>query len=87
MKNRWNIYLAFEEDEQRTACTATLSGEGAPDVRGHGYSRRNPQDEPDTRIGEEIAAARACSNLAHEILEKAAGDIEARTHRPAHLSV
>jgi Domain of unknown function (DUF1876) len=87
MLNRWNVYLMFEEDENRTACTASLRGEGAPpNLKGHGYSRRNPSDQPDSRIGEEIAAARACSNLAHELLEQAAGVIESYTHRPAHIT-
>lgn len=53
---------------------------------GHGYSRRNPGDEPDLRIGEDVAASRACSNLAHELLEQAAGMIERRTDLPTHLT-
>ncbi|GAA4297896.1 DUF1876 domain-containing protein [Actinokineospora soli] len=85
-RQSWAIELNFEEDENRTACTATLSGSGAPRIAGHGYSRRNPDDEPDARIGEEVAAARACSNLAHELLEAAATRIESHTHRPAHLN-
>ena len=85
MRNQWDIKLAFEEDGNRTACTASLSGKDAPALTGHGYSRRAPADQPDARIGEEVAAARACSNLAHELLEQAAGIIEARTETPAHL--
>jgi Domain of unknown function (DUF1876) len=87
MQNRWNVYLIFEEDEDRTACTARLAGDGAPEVKGHGYSRRNPADQPDPRVGEEIAAARACSNLAHELLEQAAGVIESHTHRAARIAM
>ena len=85
-RTTWAIELNFEEDDNRTACTATLSGQGAPEAVGHGYSRRNPDDEPDACIGEEVAAARACSNLAHELLEAAATRIESHTHRPAHLT-
>lgn len=85
MQNQWTIELDFEEDGNRTACTATLSGQRAPGLTGHGYSRRAPADQPDSRIGEEVAAARACSNLAHELLEQAAGIIEAHTETPAHL--
>jgi hypothetical protein len=85
MRNQWIIELDFEEDGNRTACTATLSGPGAPALTGHGYSRKAPSDQPDARIGEEVAAARACSNLAHELLEQAAGIIETRTETPAHL--
>lgn len=87
MNNRWTIELHFEEDGTRTMATASLSGSGAPDVRGHGYARRNPSDEPDSCVGEEIAAARALSNLSHELVDEAARRIESHTHRPARLSV
>ncbi len=85
MENRWNVEVTFEEDDTRTAATARLTGPNAPDCVGHGYSRRNPHDKPEPKIGEEVATARALSNLAHELLEKAAADIEAVTHQEAHL--
>jgi Domain of unknown function (DUF1876) len=87
MRNQWAIQLDFEEDGKRTACVATLNGPGAPRLTGHGYSRRAPADQPDARIGEEVASARACSNLAHELLEQAAGIIESRSETPAHLAM
>ena len=86
MEKTWNVNLSFEEDGTRTACTATLSGPGKQETKGHGYSRRHPADKPDSLIGEEIAAARAMSDLAHELLEQAAAQIESHTHRPAHLT-
>lgn len=86
MQNHWTVDMIFEEDDRHTSCTAVLTGVGAPELRGHGYARRSPADQPDTRIGEEVAASRACSNLAHELLEQAAGVIEAHTQRPAHLT-
>jgi hypothetical protein len=86
MHNQWTIELSFDEDADRTAATATLSPEGGAPLRGHGYARRNPSDRPAARIGEEVAAARALSNLAHELLERAAGDIEAATERPARIT-
>ncbi|GAA2748391.1 MULTISPECIES: DUF1876 domain-containing protein [Kitasatospora] len=85
MRNHWIVDLNFEEDDNRTTCTASLSGFSAPGVRGIGIARRNPDDSPDSTIGEELAAARACSNLAHELVDKAAGGIENRTHQQAHL--
>jgi hypothetical protein len=39
------------------------------------------------RIGEEIAAARALSDLAHQLLSDAAGQIEGITHERARLSL
>ncbi|MFE0054169.1 dsRBD fold-containing protein, partial [Streptomyces sp. NPDC059013] len=69
----WNIDLSFEEDGTRTACKASLSGPNAPGVEGKGIARRNPGDSPDAKIGEELAAARACSELAHELVGRAGG--------------
>lgn len=46
MQNHWIVDLVFEEDDNRTACTATLSGFSAPGVRGVGIARRNPGDSP-----------------------------------------
>jgi hypothetical protein len=85
MQNHWIVDLNFDEDEDRTTCTASLSGFSAPGVRGTGVARRNPDDTPDSAIGEELAAARACSNLAHELIDKAATGIENHTHHQAHL--
>ncbi|MFJ9521136.1 DUF1876 domain-containing protein [Kitasatospora sp. NPDC101801] len=85
MQNHWIVDLVFEEDDNRTACTATLSGFSAPGVRGVGIARRNPGDSPDSTVGEELAAARACSNLAHELIHRAAAGIEDRTRTTAHL--
>lgn len=86
MEKHWKIDITLEEDGNRTACTASLTGEGAPGLSGHGYSRRSPADEPDSRIGDEVAASRACSNLAHELLEQAAGVIEQHTAGPTRLT-
>ena len=85
MQNTWNLEIRFEEDESRTAATAALRLPGGGELRGHGYSRRNPRDPARPAIGEEVAAARALSNLAHELIEKAATHIEESTHEQAHL--
>jgi hypothetical protein len=52
-----------------------------------GTARRNPDDPAQPQIGEEIAAARALSDVVHQLLDKAATQIEEATHKPAHLSV
>ena len=41
-----------------------------------------PSDESVPRIGDELAAARALSDLAHQLLAAAATDIESKTHQP-----
>ena len=56
-------------------------------MTGHGLARRHPDDQEVTQIGEEIAAARALSDLAHQLLGDAAGQIEGITHQRAHLAL
>jgi hypothetical protein len=76
----WMIEVRFEETEGRTHAKAVLLTPGGRQLQGHGQSRRNPEDRPLPRIGEEVAAARALSNLAHELLEYAAAEIETNVH-------
>jgi Rv2632c-like len=55
-------------------------------VVGVGLTRLNPADRDVPEIGDELAVARALSDLGHKLLEAAAGDIEQITHQPAHLN-
>ena len=77
----WSVELRFEENPDRTHAVAVLRTPDGRELRGHGQSRRNPVDRPVTQIGEEVAGARALSNLAHELLEYAAGEIESNVRR------
>jgi hypothetical protein len=71
----WNITVVFTESEGKTRADAVLAG--APDeARGWGRARRNPIDPDRPAVGEEVAAARALSDLAHHLLERAAQRIE-----------
>jgi hypothetical protein len=74
----------FEGGESvRTFAEARLhSGDGRA-VRGWGHARKNPKDPDVPEIGDELATARALSDLAHHLLELAARDIEAATGTPA----
>lgn len=79
----WTVQVTLDEQGDDTRADATLSLENKMEVRGHGMSRRNPSDESEPKIGDELAAARALSDLAHQLLATAATDIEAKTHIPA----
>jgi hypothetical protein len=76
----WMIEMRFDEVDDRTHAKAVVLTSAGRQLQGHGQSRRNPHDRPLPRIGEEVAAARALSNLAHELLEFAAGEIETNVH-------
>lgn len=79
----WTVQVTLDEQGDDTHADATLSLESKTEIRGHGQSRRNPIDESVPRIGDELATARALSDLAHQLLAAAATDIESRTHVPA----
>ena len=49
---------------------------------GHGSARRNRVDADVPEIGDELAVARAFADIAHQLLNAAAADIEAITHEP-----
>ena len=83
----WTVQVKLDEMGDDTTADAVLSLENKAEVRGHGRSRRNPSDEADVKIGDELAAARALSDLAHELLAVAASDIESHTHVPASVSM
>lgn len=78
----WNISIAIREIDRETEAEATLSGKGPDELVGKGTARRNPDDEDVPRIGDELATARALSDLAHQLLYVASKDIEAHTHKP-----
>jgi hypothetical protein len=81
----WTVEITFSEDEDKTRADAILTG--APDgLEGWGRARRNPVDPAVPAIGEEIAAARALTDLAHHLLERAAHSIESWEGHPVQLS-
>lgn len=83
----WQIDLTFDEDDVRTDATARLRLPDGTEFRAQGHARRNPSDPARPKIGEEVASARALSDLVHQLLDKAAGEIEEVTHEPTHLHV
>ena len=80
----WPVEISLREEDRETRAEARLTRDRAGMV-GRGVARRNPDDQEVTQIGEEIAAARALSDLAHRLLGFAAGQIEDITHERAHL--
>lgn len=74
----WSVEIVFREDEQRTRADAVLV---TPSGRHHGWGRAKlaPGDPDVPIIGEELAAARALSDLAHQLLHDAADQIEEQT--------
>jgi hypothetical protein len=82
----WPVEVSLHAEEGTTRAEARLTRDGVG-IIGHGLARRNPDDQEVTQIGEEIAAARALSDIAHQLLSDAAGQIEGITHERAQLSL
>ncbi|GHE84789.1 hypothetical protein GCM10017786_15760 [Amycolatopsis deserti] len=81
----WRVDIVIDEHETRTRATARLHTDRGTGLVGIGTARLNPADANVPEIGDELATARALSDLAHRLLDAAAGDIEEVTHQPAHL--
>jgi Domain of unknown function (DUF1876) len=81
----WSVRLSVSERDGGTQAEARLLMSRGEDLTGHGSARRNPADRNVTKIGEELAVARALSDLAHRLLHAATADVEAVTHERAHL--
>jgi hypothetical protein len=80
----WTVEIVFTEDEDRTRADAVLET-GTEAISGWGRSRRNPADPDVPVIGEDLAASRALSDLAHHLLHEAASAIEDFERRPVRL--
>jgi hypothetical protein len=80
-----DIFIDEHEDERTTRAEARLHTNDQTQLVGRGTARRNPKDTDIAEIGDELAVARALSNLAHELLDAAASDIEGITHEHVHL--
>ena len=72
----WTVSVLLSEDGDVTRAEAVLHSGVRAELRGHGTARRNPTDPMVPEIGDELATARALSDLAHKLLDVAAQDIE-----------
>ena len=68
----WGIWTDSLRQQYQAEADATLDVENKTEIHGRGTSRRNPRDESAPRIGDELATARALSDLA--LLRAAGGE-------------
>lgn len=83
---QWRVDIFIDEHEKRTRAKARLTIRDDTTHVGVGLARLAPSDTNVPEIGDELATARALSDLAHKLLEATVTDIEEATHRPAHLT-
>lgn len=80
----WRVHVTFTEDEDRTRADAILEL-ASHKFHGYGQAKRSPEDPSVPVIGQELAAARALSDVSHQLLEEAAGRIEAHEGHSVHV--
>jgi hypothetical protein len=82
----WNVAVEIDEHDGKTRAIARLRTESA-ELTAVGLARLSPNDRDVPEIGDELATARALSELSHQLLDTAANDIEQVTHKPTHLHI
>jgi len=83
----WTVRIDIGEHDGRTRAVAHLQTRDTSAVTGVGFARLSPEDRDVPEIGDEIAAARALSDLAHRLLHTATEDVEQVTGEHAHLAL
>lgn len=77
----WTVKITIDEHEGHTRANARLRWRDQESV-GVGVSRLNPADRDVAEIGDELAVARALSDVARRLMAITAQDIEAVTNQP-----
>ncbi len=84
---RWNVEIFVGEDEGRTYAEARMLDDEIGDrLIGVGRAKLNPDDRDIPEIGDELAVARALSDLGHRMLVTAASDIQRATGQNVRLT-
>jgi uncharacterized protein DUF1876 len=83
-EQNWRVNVSFTEDADRTRADAILEL-AIQKFHGFGQAKRAPADPAVPVIGQDLAAARALSDLSHQLLEAAAERIESFEGHPVKL--
>ena len=81
----WHVRIDIGEHDGRTHAIARLETGSGTELRGMGEAHLNPRDADVPEVGDELAAARALSQLAHILLDTAANDITQLLHTQVRL--
>jgi hypothetical protein len=77
LTKRWTADVFVNEHEDWTYAEARLHTNDNTHLVGYGRAQRNPADKDIPEIGDELATARALTDLGHRLLLAAALDIQA----------
>jgi hypothetical protein len=82
----WDIKVYISEDGNETRAEAVLRTTAGTELRHSGRARRNPADRDVPEIGDELAACRALTGLAHDLLDATVADVEQNVQGPVTLA-
>lgn len=82
---RWTVTVDIDEHEGRTRARARLHTRDTDRLVGVGTAHLDPADHDVPEIGDEIAVARALSDLGTRLLQTAAEDVATVTGEPVFL--
>jgi hypothetical protein len=80
----WTLEIAIGENANETEAQARLRIDDT-EIEGWGRARRRPGDPQRPLVGEELAVARALSELSHRLIDGAVAEIEESERRPIEL--
>ena len=83
--DRWSIEVFVGEIDGETDAEVRMTKIDNRNFSGRGKAKLNPADRNVSVIGEEIAIARALSDLSHKLLHSATVGVESMTHEKARL--
>ena len=83
--DHWSMVVFVAEIDGETDAEARLTKADSRHFSGRGKAKLDPADRNVAMIGEEIAIARALSDLSHKLLHSAAVGVESMTHEKARL--
>jgi hypothetical protein len=85
----WHVEIYLYENDDTTRAEAVLRTDAGTELRHQGMARRNPADRNVPEVGDELAACRAITGLAHDLLEATLSDVTALdpAHRRTTISV
>ncbi|GAB7045093.1 DUF1876 domain-containing protein [Catenuloplanes indicus] len=73
---RWTVEILIGETNRKTYAEAQLYDENSNQLVGHGSAVVHPDEPRVPEVGDEIAVARALTDLGNRLLVTAAGDLE-----------
>ena len=82
----WYVDVVLGEDDGQTYAEARLVTEIGDRIVGVGRAQVGPEDYDVPEIGDEVAVARALSDLGGQLLATASGDIGQVTSQPVRLT-